>query len=229
MAVATAAVREAKNRHQLLDKLRREGGVEVQVLSGEEEGRLSALAAIRSLSFRNGAVADLGGGSLQLSHVRNGEVGMVASLPLGAVRTTQMFFANDPPSPQALSSLRKEVQRWYPSVLPQAKKGNDLVGLGGTIRTLARMHLAERQIQRSRQGFRLERAVITALRERMERLSTPARSRLPGLKAERADIMLAGAIVIEEALRLGNYPAITVCIDGVRHGLLLRETFNGGS
>ena len=74
LAVATSAVREATNRSELLDKLQREAGVSVRILSGLEEALLGTQAAFRSLSFRNGTVADLGGGSLQLSHVREEEI-----------------------------------------------------------------------------------------------------------------------------------------------------------
>ncbi len=103
VAIATAAVREATNREDLLAPLRLEEGVDVRVLSGEEEARLGAFAALRSLSFRNGVVVDLGGSSLQITQVCNGDISTTASLLLGAVRTTQQFLTNDPPPEQELS------------------------------------------------------------------------------------------------------------------------------
>jgi exopolyphosphatase/guanosine-5'-triphosphate,3'-diphosphate pyrophosphatase len=84
LAVATEAVRRAENRERLLAELRDHEGVSVHVLSGRDEGRLGALAALRSLPGRNGTVADLGGGSLQLTRIRAGRIGSGASLPLGA-------------------------------------------------------------------------------------------------------------------------------------------------
>jgi exopolyphosphatase/guanosine-5'-triphosphate,3'-diphosphate pyrophosphatase len=90
------------------------------------------------------------------------------------------------------------------------------------------MHLTAINKQRSRQGLSLQRADITTLRERMEELSARERSQLGGLKEERADIILAGSIVVEEVMRLGNYRTLTVCTEGVRQGLLLRETFGRG-
>jgi len=225
LAVATSAVRDASNRRALLEKLRREVGVTVQVLSGEEEARLGAQAALSSLPFRDGVVADLGGGSLQLTKIRAGIITSASSFPLGAVRTTARFFKNDPPTEQEIQTLRQEIQRYCERDLPSLFKGEEVIGLGGTVRTLARMHLAAFDKQRSRQGLCLRRSDVSVLRERMEKLSVRDRMRLRGLKEERADIIFAGTVVIEEIMRLGDYRTLTVCTGGVRQGLLLREAF----
>src|SRR5882672_2636317 len=102
VAVATSAVRGARNPEQLLGPLRRKEGIDVQVLSAKDEARLGVDAALDSLSFNNGLVVDLGGASLQLSRVRRRAVVSMASLPLGAVRTTRRFVRHDPPSPREL-------------------------------------------------------------------------------------------------------------------------------
>jgi exopolyphosphatase/guanosine-5'-triphosphate,3'-diphosphate pyrophosphatase len=221
-------VRDATNRDELLEKLRREAGVSVRVLSGLEEASLGAQAALRSFSLRNGTVADLGGGSLQLSHVREGEITSAASLPLGSVRTTTRFFRSDPPTAQQIQALRQEVRHQLERKFLLSDAGSEIVGLGGTIRTLGRMHLTSVNKQRSRQGLSLQRANVTGLRERMEGLSAHEITQLGGLKEERADIILAGTVVVEEVMRLGNYRTLIVCTEGVRQGLLLRETFGRG-
>jgi exopolyphosphatase/guanosine-5'-triphosphate,3'-diphosphate pyrophosphatase len=229
LAVATAAVREAANRDVLLEALRREEGVLVQVLSGEEEARLGALAAMRSLSFRDGVVIDLGGGSLQVAFVREREVVSTASLPLGVVRTTQRFFSNDPPTRQEITALREAIVQHTTPVLPSACLGKEMVGLGGTVRAFASMHLAACDGSRPlRQGLRIRRTDIVRIREQLAGLPTRDRRRIPGLKDERSDIILAGAVVIEEVMVLGAYRTLTVCDGGVRNGLLLSETFNQG-
>lgn len=229
LAVATSAVREATNQASLLDALKRNGGVKVQVLSGPEEARLGALAALRTLSFRNGVIADLGGGSLQLTRVREEDILSVASLPLGAVRTTKRFLKHDPPTAPELRALREEIRNRVSDVLPPRQQDEEMVGLGGTVQALASMHLAAcHKKPIARQGLRLQQSHISALRERLEVLPTGKR-RLHGLKAERADIILAGAVVIEEIMILGGYTTLTVCTGGVRQGILLRETFNGHS
>jgi len=228
LAVATSAVRDATNRNEFLEKLRVEAGISIRVLSGLEEALLGAQAALRSLSFRNGTVADLGGGSLQLSHVRNDEITSAVSLPLGAVRTTTQFFKNDPPTEREIQALRQEVRHQLTRHFSAPAPSGEMIGLGGTIRTLGRMQLMVLNKQRSRQGLNLQRADITVLREQMEKLSARERTQLGGLKEERADIIFAGTIVMEEVMRLGSYNTLTVCTDGVRQGLLLRETFGRG-
>lgn len=230
VAIATAAVRDATNRNDFLRKLKRETGVSVRVLSGEDEARLGALAALERLAFRDGVVVDLGGGSLQVSFIRAGRVHRVASVPLGAVRTTERFFKNDPPTKREVLALREEVQNQVRTILPAAREGQTMVGIGGTVRTLASMQIAAHSGSRpSRQGFHLWRSDITRLREQLEVFPIQGRRRIPGLKAERADIILAGTIVLEEIMALGSYGMLVVCKDGVRHGLLLHEVYYGGA
>src|SRR5262249_62344925 len=109
-----------------------------------------------------------------------------------------------------------------PAGLP---RHTSLIALGGTARALARIHLAARRSSRGAHGLRLDRDVIMALCGRLQDLSLRRRRRLPGLRRDRADIIVAGAIVLDELLSLSGLPALTVCERGVRHGLLLRETF----
>jgi len=229
VAVATSAVRGARNPEQLLGPLRRKEGIDVQVLSARDEAKLGVDAALDSLPFKDGVVADLGGASLQLSRVRDRRVVSTASLPLGAVRTTSRFLRDNRPKPRALQALRMEVRERLQGVLPPAGPDEMIVGLGGTVRTLASIHLrgAHRGERKHRHGLHLAQSDITAIRERLESLSQRKRRRIRGLKVERADIILAGAIVIEEVMVFGGYLTLVVCTRGVRDGILLRETFNG--
>jgi exopolyphosphatase/guanosine-5'-triphosphate,3'-diphosphate pyrophosphatase len=228
IAIATAAVREADNRDRLLGPLRRDHGIEVRVLSGAEEARLGAAAAIDDLPRFDGVVGDLGGGSLQLTAVRGGRITVTASLPLGAVRLTRGFLHQDPPEPRELRALRSEIRRQLEAALPAPHRGDLMVGMGGTVRTLARMHLAGRRKRRKhRGGLRLHQSDVTAIRERLEAASLRERRHFRGLKAERADTILAGAVLVEEVLVFGGYLTLVVSTRGVRDGLLLRETFDG--
>jgi exopolyphosphatase / guanosine-5'-triphosphate,3'-diphosphate pyrophosphatase len=226
IAFATAAVRQAVNRDRLLVPLRRNEGIDVRVLSGAEEARLGATAALEDLPRFDGLVADLGGGSLQLTAVRGGRMVGTASMPLGTIRLTLDFLRKDPPQPRELRLLRSEIRDQLRSELPFGRRGDEVVGLGGTIRTLARIHLAEhRGRRRHRQGLRLQQADITAVRARLEAVSERERRHVRGLRAERADTILAGAILVEEVLTFGGYLRLVVSTRGVRDGLLLRETF----
>ena len=206
VAIATSAVRDARNRERLLDPLRRNEGIEVQVLSARDEARFGVVAALESLSFAKGMVADLGGASLQLSRVRRRRIVSTASLPLGAVRTTRQFLRRDPPTPLELRALREEIRARLQEALPPAERGEVLVGLGGTVRTLASIHLRANPGERKhRHGLVLHQSDVTAIRERLEALSSRGRRQIRGLKAERADIILAGAMVIEDVMISGGY------------------------
>ena len=124
-----------------------------------------------------------------------------------------------------VASVRERLQ----GVLPPAGPDEMIVGLGGTVRTLASIHLrgAHRGERKHRHGLHLAQSDITAIRERLESLSQRKRRKIRGLKVERADIILAGAIVIEELMIFGGYLTLVACTRGVRDGILLRETFNG--
>jgi len=228
MAVATSAVRDAANRDRLLGVLARHQGVHVRILSAGQEARLGVRAVRWSLPFRNGVVVDLGGSSLQITRLRKGAITRTASVPLGPVRATRRFLRHDPPRPQELRALRREVWDQLLSALPPSRRGEEVVGLGGTVRALASVHLrANPGLRKHRHGLRLQQSDVTAIRERLEAVATRRRRRIRGLKAERADIILAGAIVIEELMTLGGYLGLVVCTRGVRDGLLLRATFDG--
>jgi exopolyphosphatase/guanosine-5'-triphosphate,3'-diphosphate pyrophosphatase len=225
VAVATSAVRDAPNRERLLGPLRRREGIDVEVLSARDEARLGVAAAVDSLPFTNGIVADLGGASLQLSRVRARRLVSSASLPLGAVRITR-HLRHDPPRPRELQALRSEIRRQVIAAVPPAARGEVIVGLGGIVRTLASIHLrSPRGDRKHRHGLHLKQSDVTAIRERLEGVSRRKRSKIRGLKSERADIVLAGAIVIEEVMVYGGYLSLVVCTRGVRDGVLLRETF----
>jgi exopolyphosphatase/guanosine-5'-triphosphate,3'-diphosphate pyrophosphatase len=230
LAVATAAIRDARNADRLLGPLQRDEGVRVRVLSGPEEARLGAAAVLWRTPLHRGAIVDLGGGSLQITRVRSGRIARVASVPLGAVRTTLRFLRHDPPRPREIQALRRETRKRLLGVLPRARAGDGLIGLGGSLRALGRIF--RRTVERngaSPRGLRLRREEVAEIRARLEPLTVRQRRRVRGLKAERADVILAGAVVIEELMTLGGYEILTVCDEGVRHGLLLQETFRGVS
>jgi len=230
LAVATAAVRDAPNAERLLGALRSELGVDVRVLSGPEEARLGATAVLWSRPFSRGTIVDLGGGSLQVTRVRGGRIARVASVPLGAVRTSLRFLKHDPPKAREIRALRRETRDRLLGVLPRAEAGDALIGIGGSIRALGRILLRSVNLRgASLRGLKLRLEHVTAVRARLEPLSARQRRRVRGLKAERADVILAGVVVIEELMTLGGYEVLTVAGEGVRHGLLIEETFRRAS
>jgi exopolyphosphatase / guanosine-5'-triphosphate,3'-diphosphate pyrophosphatase len=224
-AVATAAVRDAENRADLLDVLSRDKQITITILSPIEEACLGALAALRSLPLRDGLIADLGGGSLQLTTIRAGKVKAAASLPLGAVRMTERFLRTDPPTAKETDALRREARSQLDAALSSDMRGGEFVGMGGTVRSLANLRLRARVDEDARHGLRLMRTEVTALRAQLEILPLFLRQQVPGMKPERADIIVAGTLVVEELMLALEYPSLIVCTYGVRDGLLARETF----
>jgi exopolyphosphatase/guanosine-5'-triphosphate,3'-diphosphate pyrophosphatase len=225
LAVATAAVRDADNARRLAEGIRRVAGVDIEVLGWEEEARLGAVAVMASLPGRDVLVVDLGGGSLQVTRVRDGTITPLASLPLGAVRATRRYFRHDPPAPGEIRALRRHVRDALGVIAPDLTRETILVGLGGTARALGRMHLCARSRRRGLHGLRLDRETVGALCTRVQAMPIRRRERLEGLPRKRADVIVAGAIVLHEVMSMTGLPALTVCERGVRHGLLLRETF----
>jgi exopolyphosphatase/guanosine-5'-triphosphate,3'-diphosphate pyrophosphatase len=138
VGVATAAVRDAPNSPTLLGRLRLAVGLDVEVLTADEEARLGALAARASLQLNDATVVDVGGRSLQVSAIREREPVPIASVSLGALRATQRFLTQDPPAPKELDALREAVRKAVAGLVPVARAGESLVGVGGTARALGR-------------------------------------------------------------------------------------------
>jgi exopolyphosphatase/guanosine-5'-triphosphate,3'-diphosphate pyrophosphatase len=227
IAVATAAVRDAENRVTLLNPLIHKYGLNVVILSPHDEACLGTLAVLHHLPMQDGLVADLGGGSLQLTRVSAGRVEHTASVPLGAVRMSERFFKTDPPAAEEVKALRSEVEAQLHCAMPSPPCGGDLIGIGGTVRALASLQLAARADEATRHGLRLREKDVVAIRAQLESVPLQRRRCVPGLRPERADIIVAGVVVIEELMRAAGFSALTVSTFGVRDGFLIRRTFPG--
>ena len=225
--VATAAVRDSANRASFLNELRAATGLRFRVLSGEEEAYFGVLGVVNSLGLRNGIVMDLGGGSAEISLVRGGRFRRGQTSPLGAVRMTETFFDGaGKPKAGEISRLVKYAAGIFERIDGMAlEDGQQFAGVGGTIRCLARMdRLARAYPLGLVNGYELRRHNLEALIERMAELAPSERARrLPGLQADRADIILAGALAVREAMRRAGAHSLTVCGHGLREGLFFRE------
>ncbi|HTA15545.1 MAG TPA: Ppx/GppA family phosphatase [Solirubrobacteraceae bacterium] len=224
-AVATSAIRDAENGSAFLEQVRRQTGFDVRVLSREQEARYGYLAAINSTTLTQGCVLDLGGGSLQLVRVAGRLARESGSWRLGAVRMTERFLAGDGPAKRSqVKALQAHVSRklerapWLPACGPR------LIGLGGTVRNLAAA--AERAAglpSEEVQGFVIEQGALEDLIERLAALAPSERSRVPGIKQARADIVLAGALVIQGVMRCGEFTTLEVTGAGLREGIFFER------
>jgi exopolyphosphatase / guanosine-5'-triphosphate,3'-diphosphate pyrophosphatase len=229
LAIATAATRDAVNREALLAPLAELGVQEVRILSGEDEGRLGAEAALRALPVTEGVVVDLGGGSLQVSRVQASTLQPSTSVPLGVARLLRRFLTSDPPRAREIGALRVEVRtQLTPLFAGHPPAGTALVS-GGTVNALARLALVRRDPARSppgkpqTHGTRLGFAELAALCDWLEPMTLQRRASERGVEPERADVIVACALVLEELLALSGYEELTVSRTSVREGVLWQE------
>jgi exopolyphosphatase/guanosine-5'-triphosphate,3'-diphosphate pyrophosphatase len=221
VAVATSAIRDAANGEEFA----RACALPVRILTREEEARYGYLAAVNSTTLGDGAVLDLGGGSVQLVAVRGRRAGALGSWPLGAVRMTERFLADgEPATKKQLKALRAHVAETIDDVPWLARSGGRLVGIGGTVRNLAAAAAAAAGLpSMGVQGFELTAATLDALVERLAELPAAERGRMAGIKPARGDLILAGAVVIQAILEAGGFPAVEVTEAGLREGVFFER------
>lgn len=218
--VATSAIRDAANQQSFLAEAERHG-LRVRVLSREEEAHYGYLAAVNSTTLADGAVLDIGGGSMQLVAVTGRHATESASWALGAVRMTERYLADDgPASAKQLDKLRAHVAEKLERAPWLGRTGDRLVGVGGTVRNLAAAARRAADLPSSGvQGQCVERAMLDDLVERLAALPPAQRAKVPGIKQARADVILAGAVVIQTVLEVGGFPAIEATEAGLREGV----------
>ncbi len=217
--IATSAVRDAKNRSELLAGIRALG-LEVDSVSGEEEARLGVIAAANGFEFNDAWVMDLGGGSVQISRMSQRVYRRGRAYPLGALRLTDAYLASDPPKAKEVKALEEGVHAELAETLDQvAGDPVPLVAMGGTIRNLARAAQKQRAYPLDlMHGYFLRREDLERVTEAL--LERPARKRaaIGGISGDRADIILAGALVFRLVLRAGRRDGLWVSGNGVREG-----------
>ena len=228
MAFATSAVRDAANCEDVLARVRAETGVDLQVLAGVDESRLTFLAVRRWFGWSAGRIIglDIGGGSLELSSGVDEEPDVALTLPLGAGRLTREWLPDDPPGRRRVAMLRD----WLDSELAEAAQtvldagpADLAVGTSKTFRSLARLTGAAPSVA----GPRVKR-VLTAngLRQLIafiSRMTTADRADLEGVSAERAPQIVAGALVAEASMRALSLEAMQICPWALREGIILRR------
>lgn len=212
--VATSAVREAANAADFVSRVRDETGLQVDVISGEEEAYLSYMGACGALPGAEGAVVvDIGGGSTEFTYRREDGEGVLVcrSVPVGSVRMTERPLLLD-----GVLALMKEVLEEIRSL------GKALVGVGGTATTLAAV---DQQLGtydwRRVHGYRLKREAVERILFMLAAKTTEERKGVPGLQPERADIIVAGATILWAILGYLGAPEITVSEADLLYGIIL--------
>jgi exopolyphosphatase / guanosine-5'-triphosphate,3'-diphosphate pyrophosphatase len=226
VALATSAIRDARNRDAFLDR----AALPVRVLSVDDEAYYGYLAAINSTTLTEGAVLDLGGGSLQLTRVKGREARQMASWPLGAVRMTERFLPEgDPASKKQLKALRAHVLEELESAPWLDKTGPRLVGIGGTMRNLAAAAAARAGLPSiGVQGHLITSDALDDLVAELASRPAAERGKIPGIKPARADLILAGAVVVQAVLEAGGFKGIESTEAGLREGVFYERHLDVG-
>lgn len=222
VAVATSAVRDAADGAAFVSRVVHDTGIPLRILSGEEEGRYGYLGVASAWELNDDLVADLGGGSMQIATVHHGAFRSAVSLPLGALRLTEEFLAHDPPKPREVDELRTHVRAFLEEKLPLRREPGrlELHGVGGTIRTLARVSIDLKGYPLTRvHGYPLRRRDLEALAELLTELPAAKRREVRRIGGDRADVIVAGLHTILELLRATDQGQIRVSGMGIRDGL----------
>ena len=220
-AVGTEALRRAPNGADFLLPAAEILGVPIEVIDGEREAALTFRAVVDSFpDARQGRliVVDIGGGSTEIVLAEGGRQTMARSLPLGSVRLTERNVGHDPITAGELSALRAAVATGLKGIaFPQ---GAALVGVAGTVTSLAAMAESMATYDPSRvHGYRLSREQLAAQIARLAGSRQAERERMIGLDPRRADVILAGAVILEEIAAAAGAPAVRVSDRGIRWGL----------
>ncbi|MEU1305697.1 Ppx/GppA phosphatase family protein [Streptomyces shenzhenensis] len=234
LTFATSAVREASNADDVLARVQAETGIELQVLTGAEEARLTFLAARRWFGWSAGKllVLDIGGGSLEIAYGIDEEPDAAASLPLGAGRLTAGWLPVDPPAPEAIRALRRHVRAEIARTVGEFSRfgsPDHVVATSKTFKQLARIAGAARSAEGLYVQRELKRESLEAWVPRLAGMSAEQRSGLPGVSEGRSGQLLAGALVAEGAMDLFGVKNLEVCPWALREGVILRRLDHMGS
>jgi exopolyphosphatase / guanosine-5'-triphosphate,3'-diphosphate pyrophosphatase len=229
VASGSSALRDARNGAEFVRDVKARIGLEIEVLSGQMEAEMTYRGAVSEFlrtpgAQRSYAVLDIGGGSTELTIGEEGAVLRKASLDVGAVRLTERHLKTSPPSPLAVSQALTEVRSWI-STLPRLLPTTRLIGVAGTVTTLAAIDLSLPVYDPKRvSGHFIRLEAIEQIYEKLLSKTVVEMIRTyPQIQLGRADIILAGVIVLVEALKRFGVRGITTSDRGLRYGLALRE------
>ncbi len=222
VAVATSAVRDANDGDALIEKARRLG-ITLSVIDGDLEARLGFLGAVHDLPVDAGATMDVGGGSLELTRFSERRFERAWSLPLGSLRVSDRFLEADPPSEKETAKLRAFIAKTLDSAgIAELRKREDLVGIGGTVRNLAKIDMRRTESAFALlHGYELSERRLGEMIDDLAERTMKRRAQIPGLNPDRADTILGGALVVHGAMRHLGTRRMIVSSRGLREGLAL--------
>ena len=224
-AVATSAIRDARNGEELLAEIRERTALDPRVISGEDEARFAYLAIVNSTTLEDGCGVEIGGGSAQLMRIRGRRLEHADSFPLGAVRVSERFLSGEKASGKGMKALRHHVGEaiardpWF-----SAETGGRLAGVGGALRNLA---TAAQKVAGHPAtdvgGFILKRDSLDDLIDELASRPSSKRGSVPGIKPDRGDVILGAALVLDELMDAGDFEGVEITEAGLREGIFFER------
>lgn len=224
VTIGTSALRDASNEAAFQEAVA-PLGIDIEVLSGEQEAKIGVLAAANGFDLPGAWVMDLGGGSAQVSRMRQRQHTEGQAYALGGVRLTEAFFSADPPKRSEVKALESHVAETLTPVAEDlVREPVPLIAMGGTVRNLARAIQKLQEYPLSLlHGYFFRREDLEAITETLLASTTRQRARISGINSDRADVILAGALVFRWLLRAGNRDGLFISGLGVREGIFYRH------
>ncbi|RMF93982.1 MAG: Ppx/GppA family phosphatase [Candidatus Schekmanbacteria bacterium] len=225
---ATSALRDAKNSNTFIKKVKELLDINIQIISGEEEALLTYYSAIQTFpsNAHSALVVDIGGGSTEFIIGKGDKIKDLKSLRFGSVRLTEEFIKNNPPSEKEIENLKESIIKHLSVLHKDSWRGDCLIGIAGTVTTVAQMIKRQENYIRSEiEGFEIGINELTSLIDKIKSMTTEERMKLPGLHPARADVIVSGALILNEIMNYFGYDKALTSTGGVRYGLLLRENF----
>ncbi|WP_219640860.1 Ppx/GppA phosphatase family protein [Cohnella sp. CFH 77786] len=226
-AVATAAVRAASNREDVIRRLHETTGLRIEVLTGEEEAHYGSQAMLRTLGVADGYVVDIGGGSTEITLLRGRKKEGAVSFPVGSVNMSSLYGLEDEPVPaSALEGIERDVNRLLASKKwLSSHPGLPLIGLGGTARAFAKFRQRETDYPFPQvHGFEQSDAELSSALDKLAGMTVAARRKLPGLSKDRADVIVPGLAILKAVMRHTGSTRLAVCGTGIRDGLFFETS-----
>jgi exopolyphosphatase/guanosine-5'-triphosphate,3'-diphosphate pyrophosphatase len=231
VAVATSAVRESPNGQEFLQQIETEVGLSVDLISGPEEARRIYLGVLSGMEFNNKPhiIIDIGGGSTELILGDSEEPRSLTSTKVGAVRLTGELIASDPISETEFKYLqayaRGMLERSVEEVQGKLKIGDSpqLIGTSGTIETIATIHAREKLglVPSTLNGYQFSLQDLRTWVNRLRKMTNVERATVPGMPEKRSEVILSGAVILQEAMTLLGVQSVTVCERSLREGVIV--------
>ncbi len=220
---ATSALRESSNGEEIISSINKDFRIDLQVLTGDEEAKLTFLAARRWFGWSSGRllVIDIGGGSLEMAVGIDETPEVATSLPLGAARLTKNFLKGDPYTDKSLRILRDHIENKLEQVLPSLVKHQDTdraIATSKTLRTIAR--LSGDWFDGTGKNITID--AIRKISTKLSEMKESERAKLPGVSENRASQIVAGALVAESVMRNLDIKELEICPWALREGLVLK-------